>query len=94
MENPCLTFVTPTLLTGDRSATNVVAHEIAHSWTGNLVTNASWEHFWLNEGWTVWPCLHASLRVIEASNPMQIASGARMKRMQARRQRAVMHASV
>lgn len=53
MENPCLTFVTPTLLTGDRSLTSVVAHEIAHSWTGNLVTNASWEHFWLNEGWTV-----------------------------------------
>jgi len=50
MENPCLTFVTPTLLAGDRSLTNVVAHEIAHSWTGNLVTNASWEHFWLNEG--------------------------------------------
>merc|ERR1712078_391593 len=39
MENPCLTFVTPTLLTGDRSLANVVAHEIAHSWTGNLVTN-------------------------------------------------------
>lgn len=54
MENPCLTFVTPTLLAGDRSLVNVVAHEIAHSWTGNLVTNASWEHFWLNEGWTVW----------------------------------------
>ncbi|GBF94539.1 leukotriene A-4 hydrolase [Raphidocelis subcapitata] len=53
MENPCLTFVTPTLLAGDRSLTNVVAHEIAHSWTGNLVTNASWEDFWLNEGWTV-----------------------------------------
>jgi leukotriene-A4 hydrolase len=53
MENPCLTFVTPTLLTGDRSATNVIAHEIAHSWTGNLVTNTTWEHFWLNEGWTV-----------------------------------------
>ena len=53
MENPCLTFVTPTLLTGDRSLANVVAHEIAHSWTGNLVTNGSWEHFWLNEGFTV-----------------------------------------
>ncbi|GIL63418.1 hypothetical protein Vafri_17456, partial [Volvox africanus] len=53
MENPCLTFVTPTLLAGDRSLTNVVAHEIAHSWTGNLVTNANWEHFWLNEGFTV-----------------------------------------
>mmetsp|Transcript_28513 Transcript_28513/g.43760 ORF Transcript_28513/g.43760 Transcript_28513/m.43760 type:complete len:663 (-) Transcript_28513:60-2048(-) len=54
MENPCLTFVTPTLLAGDRSLADVVAHEISHSWTGNLVTNATWEHFWLNEGWTVW----------------------------------------
>jgi hypothetical protein len=45
--------VTPTLLAGDRSLANVVAHEIAHSWTGNLVTNASWNDFWLNEGWTV-----------------------------------------
>jgi len=53
MENPCLTFVTPTLLAGDRSLTNVIAHEIAHSWTGNLVTNSTWEHFWLNEGFTV-----------------------------------------
>lgn len=53
MENPCLTFVTPTLLAGDRSLAGVVAHEIAHSWTGNLVTNLSWEHFWLNEGFTV-----------------------------------------
>lgn len=54
MENPCLTFVTPTLLAGDRSLANVVAHEVAHSWTGNLITNHTWEHFWLNEGWTVW----------------------------------------
>lgn len=46
MENPNLTFVTPTLLAGDRSLANVVAHEIAHSWTGNLVTNRTWEHFW------------------------------------------------
>ncbi|XP_033647821.1 leukotriene A-4 hydrolase-like [Asterias rubens] len=53
MENPCLTFVTATLLAGDRSLANVVAHEITHSWTGNLVTNCSWEHFWLNEGFTV-----------------------------------------
>lgn len=53
MENPCLTFVTPTLLAGDRSLANVVAHEISHSWTGNLVTNKTWEHFWLNEGFTV-----------------------------------------
>ncbi|GMH36402.1 hypothetical protein BSKO_04270 [Bryopsis sp. KO-2023] len=53
MENPCLTFVTPTLLAGDRSLANTVAHEIAHSWTGNLVTSATWDHFWLNEGFTV-----------------------------------------
>uniref|UniRef100_A0A1I7TXC0 Leuk-A4-hydro_C domain-containing protein n=1 Tax=Caenorhabditis tropicalis TaxID=1561998 RepID=A0A1I7TXC0_9PELO len=53
MENPCLTFITPTLLAGDRSLVNVIAHEISHSWTGNLVTNFSWEHFWLNEGFTV-----------------------------------------
>lgn len=52
MENPCLTFLTPSLLAGDRSMVNVIAHEIAHSWTGNLVTNRSWEHFWLNEGFT------------------------------------------
>ena len=54
MENPCLTFATPTLLAGDRSLTNVIAHEIAHSWTGNLVTNKNSEHFWLNEGFTVY----------------------------------------
>lgn len=53
MENPCLSFITPTLLAGDRSLANVVAHEIAHSWTGNLVTNKNFEHFWLNEGFTV-----------------------------------------
>jgi leukotriene-A4 hydrolase len=53
MENPCLTFITPTLIAGDRSLANVVAHEIAHSWTGNLVTNDTWEHFWLNEGFTM-----------------------------------------
>lgn len=54
MENANLTFVTPTLLSGDRSLAGVVAHEIAHSWTGNWVTNATWAHFWLNEGWTRW----------------------------------------
>jgi len=53
MENACLTFVTPTLLAGDRSLANVVAHEIAHSWSGNLVTNKTWESFFLNEGFTV-----------------------------------------
>jgi len=54
MENPCLTFVTPTLLAGDRSLACVVAHEIAHSWTGNLVTNRNFDHFWLNEGFTMY----------------------------------------
>ncbi|KAF0692479.1 Aste57867_16449 [Aphanomyces stellatus] len=54
MENPCLTFATPTLIAGDRSLADVIAHEIAHSWTGNLITNQTWEHFWLNEGWTMW----------------------------------------
>ncbi len=53
MENPRLTFITPTVIAGDRSLVSVIAHELAHSWTGNLVTNASAEHFWLNEGWTV-----------------------------------------
>lgn len=53
MENPCLTFLTPSLLCGDRSLADVVAHEIAHSWTGNLVSCQNWEHFWLNEGFTV-----------------------------------------
>ncbi|AMR26552.1 aminopeptidase [Hymenobacter psoromatis] len=54
MENPCLTFVTPTIITGDRSLTSLVAHELAHSWSGNLVTNATWNDFWLNEGFTVY----------------------------------------
>jgi leukotriene-A4 hydrolase len=54
MENPRLTFVTPTIVTGDRSLTSLVAHELAHSWSGNLVTNATWNDFWLNEGYTVY----------------------------------------
>ncbi len=54
MENPRLTFVTPTIVTGDRSLTSLVAHELAHSWSGNLVTNATWNDFWLNEGFTVY----------------------------------------
>jgi leukotriene-A4 hydrolase len=54
MENPNITFATPTLISGDRQNVDVIAHELAHSWSGNLVTNASWEHFWLNEGWTVY----------------------------------------
>ena len=62
MENPRMTFLTPTLLAGDRSLVDVVAHELAHSWTGNLVTNATAEHFWLNEGFTVW----AERRILKA----------------------------
>jgi len=61
MENPRMTFLTPTLVAGDRSLVNVLAHELAHSWTGNLVTNATNEHFWLNEGWTV----YAERRILE-----------------------------
>ncbi len=62
MENPRMTFLTPTLVAGDRSLVSVLAHELAHSWTGNLVTNASNQDFWLNEGFTV----YAERRLIEA----------------------------
>ena len=54
MENPRLTFATPTIIAGDRSLISLVAHELAHSWSGNLVTNATWDDFWLNEGFTVY----------------------------------------
>jgi leukotriene-A4 hydrolase len=53
MENPTLTFVTPSLLAGDKSLANVIAHEISHSWSGNLVTMDNWSDFWLNEGFTM-----------------------------------------
>ncbi len=70
MENPRLTFLTPTLLAGDRSLVDVVAHELAHSWTGNLVTNATMDHFWLNEGFTVW----AERRILEALHGPEAAA--------------------
>ena len=62
MENPKLTFATPTVLAGDRSLVALVAHELAHSWSGNLVTNATWNDFWLNEGFTV----YLERRIVEA----------------------------
>ena len=54
MENPVYTYCTPTVVSGDRENVDVIAHELSHSYSGNLVTNASWEHFWLNEGWTTY----------------------------------------
>ncbi len=62
MENPRLTFATPTIIAGDRSLVALVAHELAHSWSGNLVTNATWNDFWLNEGFTV----YLERRIMEA----------------------------
>jgi aminopeptidase N len=62
MENPRLTFATPTILAGDRSLVSLVAHELAHSWSGNLVTNATWDDLWLNEGFTV----YFERRIVEA----------------------------
>ena len=62
MENPTLTFLTPTVIAGDRSLVSVIAHELSHSWSGNLVTNATWSDSWLNEGFTT----YAENRIMEA----------------------------
>jgi leukotriene-A4 hydrolase len=70
MENPRLTFLTPAVIVGDRSLVSVVAHELAHSWTGNLVTNANAEHFWLNEGFTT----YAERRIVEALEGADMAA--------------------
>jgi hypothetical protein len=61
MENPRLTFLTPTAILGTRGQTYLITHELAHAWTGNLVTNATWQDFWLNEGWTT----YAETRITE-----------------------------
>jgi aminopeptidase N len=70
MENPRLTFVTPTVIAGDRSLVSLVEHELAHSWTGNLVTNANADHFWLNEGFTT----YAERRIVEALEGRDMAA--------------------
>lgn len=62
MENPCMTFATPTIIAGDRSLVSLIAHELAHSWSGNLVTNQTWGDLWLNEGFTV----YFERRIVEA----------------------------
>lgn len=62
MENPRLTFATPTVIVGDKSLVALIAHELAHSWSGNLVTNASWNDLWLNEGFTS----YVENRIVEA----------------------------
>ncbi|KAL7228767.1 hypothetical protein ACSBR2_007460 [Camellia fascicularis] len=62
MENPRMVFLTPTVIKGDASGAQVVAHELAHSWTGNLITNKTNDHFWLNEGFTT----YAERRIVEA----------------------------
>ncbi|BAT93559.1 hypothetical protein LR48_Vigan02g271500 [Vigna angularis] len=70
MENPRMVFLTPTVVKGDGTGAQVVAHELAHSWTGNLITNKNNEHFWLNEGFTT----YAERRIVEAVQGEQIAA--------------------
>ncbi|UUR07074.1 M1 family metallopeptidase [Sphingomonas glaciei] len=69
MENPTLTFLTPTFIAGDKSLVSLIAHELAHSWSGNLATNATWADFWLNEGTTT----YATSRIVEAVYGKRVA---------------------
>ena len=69
MENPTLTFVTPSLIAGDKSLANVVAHEISHSWSGNLVTMDNWSDFWLNEGFTMF----IQRKIMEKTDDLDLA---------------------
>ncbi|XP_005988440.1 aminopeptidase B isoform X2 [Latimeria chalumnae] len=76
MENPCITFVTPCLLAGDRSLADVIIHEISHSWFGNLVTNANWGEFWLNEGFTMYAQRRISTEIYGAAyTSLETATG-------------------
>jgi hypothetical protein len=70
MENPRLTFATPTVIVGDKSLVSIIAHELAHSWSGNLVTNSSWKDMWLNEGFTS----YVENRITEAVYGTEMAS--------------------
>ena len=70
MENPTMTFLTPTFIAGDKSLVSLVAHELAHSWSGNLATNATWSDFWLNEGMTT----YAERRIVEELYGPKVAS--------------------
>jgi aminopeptidase N len=69
MENPKLTFATPTIIAGDRSLVSLVAHELAHSWSGNSATNATWRDFWMNEGFTT----YLERRIVEALYGVELA---------------------
>ena len=69
MENPTMTFATPTFIAGDKSLVSLIAHELAHSWSGNLATNATWDDFWLNEGMTT----YAERRIVEELYGQKVA---------------------